>query len=78
MLSRSFDSTSRVPTPTAIDVITPMRATINANQNHPDLSPEPLLFVIEKNKTIGMMATPTILAPIVEPIRAKVAIFSRS
>ena len=51
---------------------------MKANQNQPVLSPEPPVLVIEKNKTIGMMATPTMLAPIVEPIRAKVAIFSRS
>ena len=42
------------------------------------LSPLGLILLAEKNNTIGIITTPTILAPIVDPILAKVAIFSRS
>ena len=74
---RSVESTSWVPRATQITEMMPMRATMKANQNQPFLSPEPDL-VTEKKRTIGMITTPTMLPPMVEPTRAKVAVFSRS
>ena len=53
-------------------------AVIIPNIDHPRRSPEPPFFVNEKNNTNGMITIPTKLAPIFEPIRAKVEIFSRS
>jgi len=52
-------------------------ATIKAKANPPRSSPVPPLDLIEKKRTTGMMITPTKLPPTVEPIRAKVAVFSR-
>ena len=48
------------------------------NAIQPRLSPWPLLDLTENIKTIGITITPTMLAPMLEPTRAYVAVFSRS
>ena len=78
MFFRKSESISWVPSPTPTAVKKEIAATIKANQNQPRLSPAPPFLLIEKKRTIGMITTLTMLPPMVEPIRAKVAVFSRS
>ena len=56
----------------------PTMATIKAKKNQPCLSPLGLALLAEKKRMIGVMTTPTRLAPMVEPTLAKVEVFSLS
>ena len=75
---RKSESSSCVPKHTASTVMITMIPVIIPNIDHPWRSPAPLFFVREKNKINGMITIPTRLAPMFDPIRANVEIFSRS